>query len=294
MSSRTNNSKRRILPLFVILLACRRGCVIGHSIIAEEEDPPLDYSRRMDDANGEHADHSIPGHQGEIIRNESPPMDLPPVLLHPQGEEDATIHKVSSSSIIHTDYIHEVTAAGGENEVEPATKVHSPQHHSVDDSHQDISDPDAEQQILDSMARQQDEPEDTSVPTFTIEQLRTLLQTLEGEQQTVEPLQTINNKKKNNNNNNNNNNRSWKSSDLVDDDNDEVVRSKTMEDDRTLLDVFGEAAKQFLTQKVVRSHSSSSFESMVSRTSPTDFILYPTLDTRNQPRMQMGLAITEL
>lgn len=103
------------------------------------------------------------------------------------------------------------------------------------DSHKETIDLETQQhkEATAVLLEHDDQQQQQQQPIFTIEQLRTLLQTLEekGKEHTTTSSSTSDD-----------DDRSWKSSDLVEE----------PPDDRTLLDIFGEAAKQFLTQQVVR------------------------------------------
>lgn len=279
---RNNKKKRSLLPWLVGgILFVPKGCVC--QITVQESDPLEDKSHRIHNSpveeggNYDSEQQQQQQQQGES-KTRKEPLDqsydkdiIQDAKYNPPPPVGATtIKKIKEEEIhepSHTDYIHQV-------EDENNTERHMegiPRH-----------DPDTRVSTEQAPNEEEEEEEETSVPTFTIEQLRTLLQTLEGEHNVNHLPQ--------------NKNRSWKSSDLVDE---EVTGPKVIEDDRTLLDIFGEAAKQFLTQQVVRSQVSifvldikttALWHGRLILIRDCSFFV----DTRNKPRMQMGLEVTEL
>jgi hypothetical protein len=211
------------------MLLAHRGFVVGQEMPVEKN--LLDSQQTMDFPEEEEEEEEEEGNEMRI--NDA--LDHKGVRFNPpvNGEESTIARETSHESSIHSDYIHQLK----EETIENKTNMHGsypplPLQHAGDWS--------SEQRACTEETKSTKE-DDAGVPTFTIEQLRTLLQTLED----GEKVDTVSV----------HHHRSWKSSDLVDDEPNEDQLKVMLEDDRTLLDIFGEAAKQFLTQKVVRNKS---------------------------------------
>ncbi len=251
---RKNSKQRAVLPLLVggMLLAQRGYVVVGQEMI---ENDPLESQQNLFESQ-----HNINPSEKDEARINDALEDVPPPV---HGETTSESRDTSHESSVHTDYIHQIERESIENNTN-IRGSYSPQH---------AGDVSSEQRDCAEEAKSKEE----AVPTFTIEQLRTLLQTLEE----GEKVDTVHR------------HRSWKSSDLVDNDKPNESLPKVMvEDDRTLLDIFGEAAKQFLTQKVVRIDTATNFR--CPHSTHGTFLFTTTKDSRNKSGMQMGLAIIEL